>query len=143
MHRKNFIHLSGTLVAGAVLPLKKSFVEREDEEESNIKKPAYLKVGDIIGITAPAGAIKQEEIQPAVSLMESWGYTMKIGDTIGKEDFTFGGTDEERLQDLQQMLDDPSVKAIMCARGGYGCIRIVDRLQWNKFKRKPKWVIGL
>ncbi|MFL5742622.1 MAG: LD-carboxypeptidase [Flavisolibacter sp.] len=142
MDRKNFIQLSGILAAGGALPRKKAFVEVEDEEESNIKNPPYLKPGDVIGITAPAGSIKPEEIQPAVSLMESWGYTMKIGDTIGRKDFTFGGTDEERLQDLQQMLDDPSIKAIMCARGGYGSIRIVDRLQWNKFKRKPKWVIG-
>src|SRR5437764_14544255 len=99
MHRKNFIHLSGTLVAGAALPLKKSLVEREDEEESNIKKPDYLKVGDIIGITAPAGAIKPEEIQPAVSLMESWGYTMKIADTIGKKHSTIRVTDDDRLKD--------------------------------------------
>ncbi|MFI5221514.1 MAG: DUF2851 family protein, partial [Bacteroidia bacterium] len=67
---------------------------------------------------------------------------IKIGDTIGKKDFTFAGTDEERLKDLQQMLNDPKVKAIMCARGGYGAVRIIDKLKWEKFKAKPKWIIG-
>ncbi|HEY0354930.1 MAG TPA: LD-carboxypeptidase, partial [Flavisolibacter sp.] len=71
-----------------------------------------------------------------------WGYDIRLGDSIGKKDFTFGGTDEERLNDLQNMLDDPKVKAIMCARGGYGSLRIVDKIKWGKFKAHPKWVIG-
>jgi muramoyltetrapeptide carboxypeptidase len=74
--------------------------------------------------------------------MQSWGYDIVVGDTIGKKDFTYGGTDDERLSDLQKMLDDPKIGAIMCARGGYGSVRIVDRLNWTKFKQKPKWVIG-
>ncbi|MFL5811696.1 MAG: LD-carboxypeptidase, partial [Flavisolibacter sp.] len=90
----------------------------------------------------PAGTITIEEVQPAAAVMNSWGYEIKTGSSIGKKDFTFGGTDEERLQDLQEMLDDPHVKAIMCARGGYGSIRIVDRIDWTKFKQKPKWLIG-
>lgn len=104
--------------------------------------PTYLRKGDIIGITAPAGYITLEEIQPAIKLMESWGYEIKIGETIGKRDFTFGGTDEERTKDFQLMLDDQKIKAIMCARGGYGVVRIIDKLNWEKFKAKPKWIIG-
>lgn len=104
--------------------------------------PPTLKSGDLIGITAPAGYITHEEIQSAVKKMESWGYKIKVGDTIDKKDFTFGGTDEERARDFQQLLDDPKIKAIMCARGGYGAIRIIDKLNWEKFKAKPKWVIG-
>lgn len=104
--------------------------------------PRYLKAGDVIGITAPAGYISAEEIQPAITLMESWGYKIIVGDTVGKKDFTFAGTDEERLKDFQQMLDDPKIKAIMCARGGYGVVRIIDKLKWEKFKAKPKWIIG-
>lgn len=96
----------------------------------------------MIGITSPAGPITPEEIQPALSVLESWGFRFKIGNTIGKRDFNFGGTDEERLRDLQQMLDDPGIKAILCARGGYGSLRIVDRLNWNKFRTNPKWLIG-
>jgi muramoyltetrapeptide carboxypeptidase len=74
--------------------------------------------------------------------MEGWGYKTKIGGAIGKRDFTRDGTETERAADLQQMLDDASIKAIMCARGGYGCISIVDKLNWKKFKAKPKWIIG-
>jgi muramoyltetrapeptide carboxypeptidase len=75
-------------------------------------------------------------------VLRSWGYQLKIGAAIGKKDFTRGGTDEERKADLQDMLDDPKVKAILCARGGYGIVRIIDSLTWTKFMQKPKWVIG-
>jgi muramoyltetrapeptide carboxypeptidase len=104
--------------------------------------PRYLKKGDTIGITAPAGYISAEEVAPSIQLMESWGYKINVGDTIGKKDFTFAGTDEERLTDFQKMLDDPKVKAIMCARGGYGSIRILDKINWTRFKTRPKWIIG-
>lgn len=104
--------------------------------------PPYLKPGDLIGITAPAGYITYEEIQPAINVIESWGYQIKIGETVGKRNFTFGGTDEERTGDFQKMIDDPKSKAILCARGGYGGVRIIDKLKWDKFRRQPKWIIG-
>lgn len=104
--------------------------------------PTYLKPGDKIAITSPAGYITLEEVQPAKQLMESWGYTVRIGNTIGKRDFSFGGTDEERLMDLQILMDDNTVKAIMCARGGYGVGRILDRLNFSRFLQHPKWLIG-
>jgi muramoyltetrapeptide carboxypeptidase len=141
MDRKKFLGATGALIGGLTLPFKQSFA-RENAVAVSFKKPPYLKAGDIIGITAPAGFITQEEIQPAMAVMQSWGYTMAVGDTIGKKDFTFGGTDEERLNDFQRMLDDPKIKAIMCARGGYGSIRLVDRLNWSRFNENPKWVIG-
>ncbi|MGC4100081.1 S66 peptidase family protein [Ferruginibacter sp.] len=106
------------------------------------KIPPYLKKGDTIGITCPAGFITLEDIQPAVAKMKEWGFDIKVGSTVGKKDFTFGGTDEERLQDLQQMLDDKSIKAIMCARGGYGAVRIIDKVDFKKFALAPKWIIG-
>ena len=65
-----------------------------------------------------------------------------MGNTIGKRDFTFGGTDEERAADFQQMLDDDSIKAIMCARGGYGAVRVIDKLNFNRLQQHPKWIIG-
>ncbi|MFL5743296.1 MAG: LD-carboxypeptidase [Niastella sp.] len=74
--------------------------------------------------------------------MIEWGFNIKVGDTVGKKDFTFGGTDEERAGDFQQMLDDPKVKAIMCARGGYGFVRIIDKLNFSKLVTQPKWIIG-
>lgn len=104
--------------------------------------PPYLKKGDTIGIACPAGYISLEDIQPAVSKIKEWGFEVKIGNTVGKKDFTYGGTDKERLDDFQQMLDDRKIKAIMCARGGYGAIRIIDKIDFAKFSLRPKWVIG-
>ena len=141
MQRKKFLGLSASIITGMALPFKKAVASIDDEETIYVKPP-YLKPGDTIGITSPAGYITEQEIKPATSLMEAWGYKIKIGNAIGKRDYTRGGTEAERAADLQQMLDDPGIKAIMCARGGYGSIGIVDRLNWTKFKNKPKWVIG-
>ena len=140
MKRKSFIQSSIGALTASYLPALPKFQTNEDE--ALFVSPAFLKAGDIIGITAPAGYITSEEIRSAVQKMESWGYKIKIGETIDKRDFTFGGTDEERTKDFQQMLDDPKIKAIMCARGGYGVVRIIDKLNWEKFKAKPKWIIG-
>jgi muramoyltetrapeptide carboxypeptidase len=140
MKRKNFIQSSLGVLTVSYLPVLPKFSGGEDD--TLFVSPAFLKTGDIIGITAPAGYITTEEIQSAVKKMESWGYKIKTGETIDKRDFTFGGTDEERAKDFQQMLDDPKIKAIMCARGGYGAVRIIDKLNWEKFKAKPKWIIG-
>lgn len=142
MNRKHFLGAAGTLLAGTILPAPPTDAKLYMADKPIYKKPPYLQPGDTIGITSPAGYITLEEIQPAVQVMQSWGYTIKIGDTIGKRDFTFGGTDAERTADLQQMLDDKSIKAIMCARGGYGSVRIVDAIDWTGFKKHPKWVIG-
>ena len=140
MNRKHF--LSSFIPTAIALPAFKTLANTVENESSSFKIPPYLKSGDTIGITSPAGYITQEQIQPSVLQMQSWGFTIKVGDTIGKRDFTYGGTDEERLADFQQMLDDPTIKAIMCARGGYGFVRIIDKLDFSLFKRNPKWIIG-
>jgi muramoyltetrapeptide carboxypeptidase len=139
VNRKNF--LSSLVGAGAILP---SFAgEKKHPDIPSIPiVPRYLKPGDTIGITSPAGYITLKDIDPALQQMESWGYRIKIGATIGKRNFGFGGTDDERAADLQSMLDDSSLGAIMCARGGYGVIRIIDRLDFRRFIAKPKWIIG-
>ena len=141
MNRKKFIANATGLTAGLLLPVRKLWAE-ESDPVLTYKKPPYLKPGDTIGITSPAGFTTLENMKSALEVMESWGFKIKIGDAIGKRDFSFGGTDEERLKDLQQMLDDPKINAIMAARGGYGVVRIVDRLNWAKFKQHPKWLIG-
>lgn len=141
MNRKCFLSATGTLALGLTLPAHPALA-RPSGEDLAYRRPAYLQPGDTIGITAPAGSITLAEIQPAVSLLESWGYKIRIGDTIGQKDFTFGGTDGQRLSDFQVMLDDPGIQAILCARGGYGAIRIVDRINWNEFRLHPKWIIG-
>jgi muramoyltetrapeptide carboxypeptidase len=104
--------------------------------------PPYLKKADNIGITSPAGNITLDEIQPAILKLKEWGFNAVIGDTIGKKSFTFGGTDEERLAGFQKMLDDKNIKAILCARGGYGAVRIIDRIDFSSLKKYPKWIIG-
>ncbi|RYY19054.1 MAG: LD-carboxypeptidase, partial [Sphingobacteriaceae bacterium] len=141
MKRKHF--LSAIFPAAFTLSSTKFEEDKSDAASSHpIKIPPYLKAGDVIGITCPAGYISLEDCQPAIQQMQSWGFKIELGKTVGKRSFTFGGTDEERRQDLQYMLDNPNLKAIMCARGGYGLVRIVDDLDFKKFKVNPKWIIG-
>jgi muramoyltetrapeptide carboxypeptidase len=139
MNRKYFLSFLGT--AGITMTAFNAW-SNPDQLLKEIKIPPYLNPGDVIGITSPAGYITLAQIQPAIQLLGSWGFNIQIGNTIGKRDFSLGGTDEERATDLQHMLDDPNVKAIMCARGGYGAVRIIDRLDFSKFKERPKWIIG-
>ncbi|RYY96258.1 MAG: LD-carboxypeptidase [Chitinophagaceae bacterium] len=139
MRRQHFLSSLATLAAGALLPGRAFATEGE---EPALKRPPWLKPGDTIALTSPAGAITSEALKPALALLESWGYRVRLGASIGKKDFSFGGTDAERLADLQDLLDDRSVNAILCARGGYGSVRIVDALRWERFKKNPKWVIG-
>jgi muramoyltetrapeptide carboxypeptidase len=75
-------------------------------------------------------------------MLESWGFKVKQGKTIGLRDFSMAGSDEERRKDFQDMLDDDEVKAVLCARGGYGIIRIIDRINFDRFRKNPKWIIG-
>ena len=140
MKRKEFISGAAMLAGSALLP-GKSFGSTENSE-ADLVRPANLKKGDTIAITCPAGFISLEDIQPAVKQMESWGFKIRLGNTVGKRDFTFGGTDEERAKDLQILLDDPGVKAIMCARGGYGVARIIDKISFTRLRERPKWIIG-
>jgi muramoyltetrapeptide carboxypeptidase len=108
-----------------------------------IKTPPYLVPGDIIGIVCPAGAMPVEKVSECIRVLnEDWGFQTKVGKTVGNQYHYFSGTDEERLNDFQQMLDDDTVKAILCARGGYGMTRIIDRINFKKFKKNPKWIIG-
>lgn len=105
--------------------------------------PPYLQKGDTIGIICPAGYLAMEKARACIHTLEQWGYRVKIGNTLGADPVNyFSGTDEQRLVDLQQMLDDDEVKAILCGRGGYGTSRIIDQLDFEKFKENPKWIIG-
>jgi muramoyltetrapeptide carboxypeptidase len=140
MNRKQFLQSAGVAAMGQALAAPQTFSKPHAGQVFRI--PPYLTPGAVVGITSPAGYITLQEMQPAIAVLESWGYKLKIGTTIGKRDFTFGGTDDERRSDLQRLLDDPSIQAILCARGGYGSVRIVDALDWTAFKKHPKWVIG-
>ncbi len=104
--------------------------------------PPYLKPGDKIGIVSTARKISREELQPAVECFEKEGFEIVFGKNLFKELNQFSGTDEERAEDFQLMVDNTDIKAILCARGGYGTVRIVDKLDFTTFRKNPKWVCG-
>lgn len=137
MKRQQFI--------SSLIPLSlsaKAIAQGLENPGDGLKIPSYLKPGDTIGITAPAGYISRADVQAAINKITDWGFKVQLGNTIDKKDFTFAGTDAERLADFQQMLDNGRIKAILCARGGYGLVRIIDAIDFTRFQRKPKWIIG-
>ncbi len=104
--------------------------------------PSYLSPGDTIGVMCPSGFMPEEKYSTCIKVLKEWGYYVKEGNTLRSQYNYFSGTDEQRLNDLQQMLDDEDVKAILFARGGYGLTRIIDRINFKKFKKRPKWIVG-
>jgi len=107
-----------------------------------MKIPSSLKKNDKVAIVATARKVRQQELQPAIELLERWGLVPVVGASIGLEENQFAGSDKERAQDLQEQLDNPEIKAIWCAKGGYGTVRILDQLDFTAFQKKSKWVIG-
>ena len=108
-----------------------------------IKIPTYLKKGDCIGITCPAGYMDAAKAQTCIRTLQSWGFEVMVGKTLGSRSKNyFSGSDEQRMNEMQAMLDDDNIHAILCGRGGYGISRIIDGLDFTKFKKKPKWIIG-
>jgi muramoyltetrapeptide carboxypeptidase len=108
-----------------------------------IKIPPYLKKGDTIGITCPAGYMAKEKAQACIQTLQQWGFEVMVGKTLGSDSANyFSGTDEERLDELQAMLDNDEIDAVLFGRGGYGVGRIIEQLNFAQFKKKPKWLIG-
>lgn len=105
-------------------------------------RPPHLSAGDKIGIVAPARKVNREEMAPAIHIIQSWGYQVVEGRHLYGDVNQFSGTDDERAEDFQDMLDDQTIKAIFCARGGYGSVRIIDRLDFSNFTKHPKWIVG-
>jgi len=108
----------------------------------NIKTPPFLRTNDTVAIVCTARKLTFEEVLPAVNLLKSWNLTVLLGKTIGLDNFQFGGSDKQRTEDFQTMLDDPTIRAIWCARGGYGTVRIIDQINFSIFLKNPKWIIG-
>ncbi|MCH3924497.1 MAG: LD-carboxypeptidase [Bacteroidales bacterium] len=104
--------------------------------------PRYLQANDKVAIVSTARKITMEEITPAINLFKSWNLDVVVGDTIGLEYNQEAGTDKQRAQDLQRFLDDDTIKAIFCARGGYGTVRILNLINFNDFIYCPKWIVG-
>lgn len=104
--------------------------------------PPKLIPGSKIRMVSPAGKCTAEEILPAVEWLSARGYRVETGKNHLSTHFQFAGTDQERLADIQEALDDPEVSAIICTRGGYGTLRLIDQLNFSRFRRHPKWVVG-
>jgi muramoyltetrapeptide carboxypeptidase len=114
------------------------------EMTSELIQPPYLKAGDTVAIVAPSGILKnrEREVQQAVDLLKSWGLHAIVGKHVFSQSDHFAGLDNQRCEDLQKAMDDPKISAIWCARGGYGTVRILDKIDYTKFKEHPKWFVG-
>ena len=108
-----------------------------------VKIPPYLQPGQTIALVCPAGYMAIEKAQTCIEVLQQWGYKVRVGTTVGSHSENyFSGSDEERLINFQQILDDDAVHAVLCARGGYGVSRIIDHIDFKKFRKHPKWIIG-
>ena len=137
MNRKRFL--------ASVIPLAAvtaAFRQRPVALQQSSASIPFLKKGDTIAITCPSGFITANDCASAIAKLQEWGFRVKLGNTIGAKNNTFAGTDQERREDLQRVLDDPQVQAILLGRGGYGAVRIIDSLDFTRFKQAPKWIIG-
>ncbi|HUX96875.1 MAG TPA: LD-carboxypeptidase [Bacteroidales bacterium] len=105
-------------------------------------QPPFLEPGDTVGIVSPSWFIDPEKLTDAVSYLEKWGLKVRIGRNAANQSGPFAGSDNERLSDLQEMTDDTNVKAVICSRGGYGLLRIIDKIDFSALKRDPKWYAG-
>ncbi|MDB2321393.1 LD-carboxypeptidase [Flavobacteriaceae bacterium] len=122
---------------------------QSDIEQSNVLKtqliqPEYLKSGDTISILAPSGVLNNfdNKITKAINIFKSWGLNVVLGNHIYDKNGHFAGTDKNREKDFQKVLDNKNIKAIWCARGGYGAVRIIDKLNFDNYLKNPKWIIG-
>ncbi len=107
-----------------------------------LKTPPPIKPGGKIRIVSPAGKVAEKYVLPAVEWLTQQGYKVELGKHVFDTHFQFAGTDDERLEDLQTALDDPETAAIICSRGGYGTVRIIDKLDFSRFRKHPKWLVG-
>jgi muramoyltetrapeptide carboxypeptidase len=105
-------------------------------------QPPFLRAGDEVAIISPSFIIDESKITGAVDLLEKWGFRVRVGTNALKKEGPFAGTDEQRLADLQEMTDDGDIKAVFCSRGGYGLLRIIDKIDFSVLKKQPKWYIG-
>lgn len=112
------------------------------QSQQNMITPPYLQKGDTVAIVATARKNIEDNLKPTIDLLHSWGLEAVVGTSIGLDFNQLAGTDEQRAADFQHQLDNPNIKAIWCVRGGYGTVRMLDLLDFTKFKQHPKWVIG-
>ena len=124
------------------MPINQNILNTFVLKDIVMKIPPFLQKGDTVAMVCTARSFMSDEAQEAVALFNLWGLQIVFGATIDVNVNQLGGTDEQRTNDLQRMMDDPNIKAIWIARGGYGTVRIIDRLDFSTFLRQPKWIIG-
>lgn len=105
-------------------------------------QPPFLNPGDEVAIISPAFSIDKVKVAEAVKFLENWGLNVRVGKNAFNKDGLFAGSDEERLSDLQEMTNDKAIKAIFCSRGGYGVLKIIDKVDFSPLKKNPKWFVG-
>lgn len=145
-----FKHITYTLLMMTLFCQNLMLAQSSNSTYSNIKmsntliQPPSLKAGDTVAIVAPSGVLnnRTKEVNQAKELLKSWGLNVIVGQNVFKKANHFAGTDIERAEDFQNALDNPNIKAIWCARGGYGTVRMIDKIDYTKYKENPKWVIG-
>jgi muramoyltetrapeptide carboxypeptidase len=142
MRTIQFSYVNGNAVFHKLLILIFVFQFANIQAQIPMKIPPSLQKGDTIAIVATARKNIDDNLKPAIDLLHSWGLEVVIGKSIGLDDNQLAGTDEQRADDFQQQLDNPNIKAIWCVRGGYGTVRIIDLLDFTKFKQNPKWIVG-
>jgi len=134
-----------SIVSADVLPMQTPKIKKMTTNTvSEMIRPAYLKIGDTVAVVAPAGVLKKdsEVIEKTKILLNSWGLEVVFGKHLKTKTNHFAGSDMERASDFQWALDQPNIKAVWCARGGYGSLRIIDKLSFEGFKKSPKWIVG-
>jgi muramoyltetrapeptide carboxypeptidase len=104
--------------------------------------PPFLRTGDRIRIVAPAGKVQKEKVAPGIELLQDEGYEVIVGKHVFGKHFQYSGNDQQRAADLQEAINDQETKAIICARGGYGTVRLIERLDFSPLLKKPKWLVG-
>tara|TARA_B100001057_G_scaffold485604_1_gene565534 strand:- start:373 stop:1296 length:924 start_codon:yes stop_codon:yes gene_type:complete len=113
-----------------------------NKKQTSLSIPAYLKEGDKIGLISTARKISVDELQEAIKCIKSWGLNVVLGENLFNNYHQFSGQDDERTKDLQSMLNNQDIKAILCVRGGYGTVRIIDEIDFSQFQKSPKWLAG-
>jgi len=134
-----FLVVFPTMVIGS--PKFSNQIDKNMNQE--LIQPPYLKKGDTVLILATAGIINDSTIiNNSIEILKSWGLNVRLGKNLYESNGHFAGTDKQRLEDFQNAIDDDNIKAVWCARGGYGTVRIIDDIDFTKFKENPKWIIG-
>ncbi|MDR0566140.1 MAG: LD-carboxypeptidase [Prevotellaceae bacterium] len=113
-----------------------------DNADVKFIRPAALRAGDTVGICAPARSVSSDDIRRAVQVVESWGLRVRLGKNLFAGRGMIAGDDEQRTADLQALIDTPDVGAILFARGGYGCARLLQKLDFSGLQKAPKWLVG-